>query len=49
MALDVPEFSPRKLAVRFTDTKGDFVSESSVYNLLKPHDLISSPAFIVMP
>ena len=48
MALDIPELSPRKLAVRFTDTQGYFVSESSVYRLLKAHDLISSPAFIVM-
>ncbi|GHA84421.1 hypothetical protein GCM10009069_04410 [Algimonas arctica] len=48
MALDIPELSPREFAVRFTDTKGCFVSESSVYRLLKAHDLISSPAFIVM-
>jgi len=48
MALDVPELSPRELAVRFMDTKGYFVSESTVYRLLKAHDLISSPAFIVM-
>jgi len=48
MALDIPELSPRELAVRFTDTKGYFVSESSVYRLLKAHDLISSPTFIVM-
>ena len=32
----------------FTDTEGYFVSESSVYRLLKAHDLITSPAFIVM-
>ncbi len=48
MALDIPELSPRELAVRFTDAKGYFVSEISVYRLLKAHDLISSPAFIVM-
>ena len=36
------------LAVRFTDTKGYFVSEASVYRLLKAHDLITSPAFIVI-
>ena len=48
MALDIPELSPRELAVRFTDLKGYFVSESSVYRLLKAHDLITSPAFIVM-
>jgi putative transposase len=33
---------------RFTDTRGYFVSEASVYRLLKAHDLITSPAFIVM-
>jgi putative transposase len=34
--------------VRFTDTTGYFVSEATVYRLLKAHDLITSPAFIVM-
>ena len=48
MALEIPELSPRELAVRFTDTQRYHVSESSVYRLLKAHDLISSPAFIVM-
>lgn len=48
LALDKPELSPRELAVMFTDTEGYFVSESSVYRLLKAHDLITSPAFIVM-
>ena len=48
LALDEPELSPRELAVRFTDTEGYFVSEASVYRLLKAHDLITSPAFIVM-
>jgi putative transposase len=48
LALERPELSPRELAVTFTDTKGYFVSEASVYRLLKAHDLITSPAFIVM-
>ena len=48
MALDEPELSPRELATRFTDTEGYFVSEASVYRLLKAHDLITSPAFIVI-
>lgn len=48
LALDEPALSPRKLAVRFTDTEKYFVSEASVYRLLKAHDLIASPAFIVM-
>ncbi len=36
------------MATRFTDTNGYFVSEWSVYRLLKVHDLITSPAFIVI-
>ena len=48
LALDEPELSPRELATRFTDTANYFVSEASVYRLLKAHDLITSPAFIVM-
>jgi hypothetical protein len=48
LALDEPELSPRELAVRFTDTKKYFVSEASVYRILKAHDLITSPAFIVI-
>ena len=48
LALDEPELSPRELAVTFTDAKSYFVSEASVYRLLKAHDLITSPAFIVI-
>ena len=48
LALDVPELTPRELAVRFTDTQSYFVSESSVYRLLKAYDLITSPAFAVI-
>ena len=48
LALDASELSPRALAVRFTDTESYFVSEASVYRLLKAHDLITSPAFIVI-
>ena len=48
LALDESTLSPRELAVRFTDTEGYFVSEASVYRLLKAHDLLASPTFIVM-
>ena len=48
LALNEPELSPRELAVRFTDTRGYFVSEASVYRLLKAQDLITSPAFVVI-
>jgi transposase-like protein len=48
LALAEPELSPRELAVRFTDSQSYFVSEASVYRLRKAHDLITSPAFIVV-
>lgn len=48
MALDKPELSPRELAVTYTDMQGYYVSESSMYRLLKQHHLISSPAYILM-
>jgi putative transposase len=48
LALELPELSPRELAVRFTDEKKYFVSEASVYRLLKAQDLITSPAYIVI-
>ena len=48
LALEEPELSPRELAIRFTDTQSYFVSEASVYRLLKAHDLITSPAFVVI-
>ncbi len=46
--MGAPELSPRELAVRFTDERKYFVSQASVYRLLKAHDLITSPAFIVV-
>ena len=48
LALDRPDLSPRELAVTFADTQSYFVSESSVYRLIKAHDLIASSVFIVM-
>jgi transposase InsO family protein len=48
LALEQPELSPRELAVTFTDTKAQFISEASVYRVLKLHGLITSPAYIVM-
>lgn len=48
LALKETELSPRELAVTFTDTESYFVSEASVYRVLKDHDLIASPAFIVI-
>ena len=48
LALKETELSPRELAVRLTDRESYFVSEASVYRVLKAHDLITSPAFIVI-
>jgi putative transposase len=48
MALEETDLSPRELALRFTDEKRSFVSEATVYRLLKAHDLITSPAFVVI-
>ena len=42
LALDQSELSPRELAVRFTDEQRYFVSEATVYRLLKAHDPITS-------
>ena len=48
LALDEPELSPREIAVTFTDRERSFVSEASVYRLLKARGLVTSPAFIVI-
>ncbi len=47
-ALKRTDLSPRELACRYTDEKRYFVSESSVYRILKQADLITSPAYILM-
>jgi len=48
LALDETELSPRELAIRFTETQGYFISESTAYRILKKHDLITSPVWLVM-
>ena len=47
-ALDKEDLSPRELAYHITDNQGWFISESSVYRILKSRGLITSPAYIVM-
>jgi len=47
-ALEHLEKSPRELAWHLTDTQGYFISESSVYRILKINDLITSPAYTVL-
>jgi len=49
LALDEPALSPCELAVRFTDTESYFLSEASVYRLLKEHHLNASPASYCQP
>ncbi|MFT5332177.1 MAG: putative transposase, partial [Halioglobus sp.] len=48
VALDCPDMTPRELAWHITDTHDYFVWESSVYRILKAHDLITSPQFTVL-
>jgi transposase InsO family protein len=48
LALKYPEEAPRQLTYRFIDENAYFVSESSVYRILKGYDLIESPAFEVV-
>ncbi len=48
IALKNPDKSPRELAWFITDNHGYFISESSVYRILKRYDLITSPAYILI-
>ncbi len=48
LALKESDLSPRELSVQFTDTEKYFVSEASVYRILKSYDLITSPAYVVL-
>jgi len=48
LALAETALSPRELACRFNDDNRYFVSESSVYRILKAHDLITSPAYVLL-
>jgi transposase InsO family protein len=47
-ALAKPELTPRELAWRITDHEGYFISESSVYRILKAYDLVTSPAYVLI-
>lgn len=48
IALERPELTPRELAYHIIDNEKYFISESSVYRILKSFDLIASPAYIVI-
>lgn len=45
MALDYPEESPRGIACKMVDQKRYYISESSVYRILKSQRLITTPVF----
>jgi transposase InsO family protein len=47
-ALDHEDLTPRELAVKYTDERRYFVSESSAYRILKAEDLITAPAHVVI-
>jgi transposase InsO family protein len=48
LALERPELTPRELAWQITDSEGWYISESSVYRILKARDLVTSPNYIVL-
>ena len=45
LALGYPDKSPRQIAWLFVDQMGYYISESSVYRILKRFDLVQSPIF----
>jgi len=47
-ALEYPEKTPRELAWYITDTQEYFISESSVYRILKVYDLVASPVYVLI-
>ncbi len=48
VAMDHPVLSPRELSVKITDEQKIFISESSVYRILKQKGLITTPAYVLM-
>jgi len=48
LALEYPELSSRELAYKLTDEQQIFISESSVYRILKTRGLITTPAHIFL-
>jgi transposase InsO family protein len=48
IALEYTELSPRELSCKLSDVKGIFISESSVYRILKASGLITSPSHILL-
>jgi putative transposase len=48
VAMEHPVLSPRELSVKITDEQKIFISESSVYRILKQKELITTPAFMLL-
>jgi transposase InsO family protein len=48
IALAQPALSPRDLAWHITDSHGTYISESSVYRILKDFDLVTSPDYVLI-
>lgn len=47
-ALDLPEYSCRELAAHITDNYKLFISESSVYIILKARGMITAPSYMTL-
>ena len=47
LALERTDMSPRQLALHFTDKRRYFMSESTAYRILKAHDLITTPVYVL--
>jgi putative transposase len=48
IALEKSHYSARELAWHITDQYGYYISESSVYRILREYDLMTAPAHIVL-
>jgi putative transposase len=48
VALEHTELSPRELSLKITYEQKIFISESSVYRILKENGLITTPAYVLM-
>lgn len=48
IALEKPELSSREVAWHITDTYSYYISESSVYRILKENGLVTTPSFRIM-
>jgi transposase InsO family protein len=48
VALEYPDKSPRQLAWHIVDHEGYYISESSVYRILKSYDLITTPVYQII-